>query len=70
MLELKLDAPTNMPAVVVTELTSQFEMLELKLDAPLNISFINVTSLTHQSPISPNSVRVAQVGIVAQFWLM
>jgi hypothetical protein len=56
MSELKLDAPTNMPYMSVTELTFQFEMSELKLDKPLNKFDMLVTSFTHQVPITPYSV--------------
>ena len=60
-----------MPNKFVTELTSQFEMSELKVDLKSNNNDMSVTSfLTHQVPISPYSVRVAQLGVVAQFWLM
>ena len=39
--------------LVVTELTSQFEMSELKVDLPLNRNDMSVISFTHQFPISP-----------------
>jgi hypothetical protein len=49
---LKLDAPSNMPNIFVTELTFQFEMLELKLDAASNMLSIVVTELTFQFEMS------------------
>ena len=53
ILELKLDAPSNMRYMFVTALTSQFEMSELKLDALANMLFMFVTCFTHQVPIKP-----------------
>jgi len=38
--------------MVVTELTSQFEMSELKLDAPRNKRYMFVTELTFQFEMS------------------
>jgi hypothetical protein len=46
--ELKLDALRNMPCMLVTALTFQFEMSELKLDAPLNMDCMFVTAPTFQ----------------------
>jgi hypothetical protein len=59
-----------MPCMTFTELTFHFEMSELKFDALWNNRFMSVTSLTHQSPITPNWVRVVQVGVDSQLSLM
>ena len=44
---LKVLAPLNMSAMVVTELVSQLPMFPLKLAASLNMPLISVTPLVH-----------------------